>query len=64
MKTTTTETASVSAAAEPLLKYEVLVDSVKIGAVIAYRTAQVNLTKAQAEALNSAQPDTVKFLGI
>jgi hypothetical protein len=61
----TSETASAAATTDqPLLKYEVLVDSVKIGAVIAYRTAQVNLTKAQAEALNSAQPDTVRFLGI
>jgi hypothetical protein len=61
--TTTTETASVSAA-ETRLVYEVLADSVKIGGVIAFRTARVHLTKSQAETLNSAQPDTVRFLGI
>lgn len=48
----------------PLAVYEVLVSEVKIGGVIAYRTARVNLTKDQAEALNAAQPDTVRFVGI
>lgn len=50
--------------AEKLAIYEVLFPSVKIGAVIAYRTARVNLTKTQADALNAAQPGTVRFLGI
>lgn len=44
--------------------YEVLVKSVQIGGVIAYRTARVQLTKEQADALNTAQPETVRFLGI
>jgi hypothetical protein len=44
--------------------YEVLVPSVKIGGAICYRTARVRLTKAAAEALNAAQPNTVRFLGI
>lgn len=59
MKTTTAETT-----APTLLVYEVLVKSVKIGGVIAYRTARVNITKEQADALNAAQPDTVKLIGI
>lgn len=46
------------------LIYEVLVASVKIGGVIAYKTARVNLTKEQADALNAAQAGTVKLLGI
>jgi hypothetical protein len=49
---------------EARMLYEVLVPSVKIGAVIAYRTAQVRLTTAEAEALNAAQPETVRFLGL
>ncbi len=57
-KTTTTGEAS------PLAVYEVLANEVKIGGVIAYRTARVNLTKEQADALNAAQPDTVRFIGI
>lgn len=48
----------------PLMKYEVLCEQVKVGEVIAYRTAQVNLTQAQAEALESVQPGSLKFLGI
>lgn len=59
------DTTSASAAEPaPLLSYEVMVDQVKIGKVIAFRTARVNLTKAQADTLNEAQPDTVRFLGI
>lgn len=50
--------------APALAVYEVLCESVKIGGVIAYRTARVNLTQGQANALNSAQPNTVRFLGI
>lgn len=50
--------------APALAIYEVLCESVKIGGVIAYRTARVNLTTEQASALNTAQPGTVKFLGI
>lgn len=48
----------------PLAVYEVLVNEVKLGGVIAYRSARVNLTKEQADALNAAQPNTVKFIGI
>jgi hypothetical protein len=51
-------------AALSLAVYEVLVDELKVGGVIAYRTARVNLTKEQAAALNDAQPDSVKFIGI
>lgn len=44
--------------------YEVLVPTVKIGGVIAYKGARVNLTQEQADALNKAQTNTVRFLGI
>jgi len=47
-----------------LAVYEVLAPSIKLGGVIAYRSARVNLTKEQAEALNEAQAETVKFIGI
>jgi hypothetical protein len=67
----TTDSAAAEAApstpeAAPVLGvYEVLVPGpIKIGGVLAYKTAQVNLTKAQADALNAAQPGTVKFIGI
>ncbi len=53
-----------SAAPPQLAIYEVRAKSVKIGGVIAYEHARVMLTQAQAEALNAAQADTVKFLGI
>jgi hypothetical protein len=59
-----TDDANTTTPAVALAVYEVLVPSVKIGGVIAYRTARVNLTKEQAEALNKNQPDTVRFLGI
>ncbi len=61
-----TKTAKEEGAVEetPRLKYEVLCETLKVGAVIAYRTAQVNLTKAQADALEAAQPGSVKFLGV
>lgn len=61
---TTTDAPASEKPAEPTAVYEVLVESVKIGAVIAYRTARVNLTPSQAETLNSIQPDTVRFVGI
>lgn len=60
-ETATTETATTAPA---LAIYEVLCESVKIGGVVAYRTARVNLTQEQATALNAAQAGTVKFLGI
>ena len=47
-----------------LLRYRVLVRSVSIRSVTAYCGAEVNLTALQAEALNTAQPGTVEFLGI
>lgn len=58
------DTTTTTTPEEPRSIYEVLCASVKIGAVIAYRGARVNLTKTQAEALNAAQPGTVRFLGI
>jgi hypothetical protein len=59
-----TTTATPEEKPETTAIYEVLAATVKIGGVIAYRTARVNLTKTQADALNAAQPDTVRFLGI
>lgn len=48
----------------PLLKYEVTAKMIKIGGCLCYRTARVNLTQEQADAINKAQPDSVKFLGV
>ena len=61
---TTPAAAPATPAAPALAIYEVLCESVKIGGVIAYRTGRVNLTQDQASALNTAQPGTVRFLGI
>ncbi len=58
------ETIETTTTAPALAIYEVLCESVKIGGVIAYRTARVNLTQEQVDALNAAQPGTVRFLGI
>lgn len=58
------KTTDIDTLAAPTAIYEVLADCLKIGGVLAYRTARVNLTKEQAEALNAAQPGSVKFLGI
>jgi hypothetical protein len=58
------ETTSTETTAPALAIYEVLCESVKIGGVIAYRTARVHLTQEQAAALNAAQAGTVRFLGI
>ena len=63
-ETTADETIPPVPPTPQLAIYEVLVKSVKIGGVIAFRTARVNLTKEQADALNAAQPDTVKFIGV
>lgn len=62
----TTEVASAPAAAEePRAFYEVLVDGpTKVGGVLAYKTARLSLTKAQADTINAAQPGTVQFLGV
>lgn len=68
MKTPTTKPEPAPAAADEipaaLLRYRVRVPSVSLGSVTAYCGASVNLTAAQAEALNTAQPGTVEFLGI
>lgn len=53
-----------AAAAATLLKYEVMVPELSCGPVTAYRTAVLNLTKAEAEAINSAAPGAVEFRGI
>lgn len=58
------DTPSPQSTAPALSVYEVLCKSIKVGGVIAYRSARVNLTKEQADALNSAQPGSVRFLGI
>jgi hypothetical protein len=65
-KSDTTDVSSAPAAAEePRSFYEVLVDGpIKVGGVLAYRTAQVKLTKTQADQLNAEQAGTVKFLGV
>lgn len=49
---------------EPLMSYEVTAAEIKIGAVIAYRTARVKLTKSKADALLDAMPGSLKLLGL
>lgn len=44
--------------------YEVTCHSVEIGELLCYRTHRLRLTKEQAAALNDAQPETVRFVGI
>jgi hypothetical protein len=56
--------ASTTTEAPARVLYEVLAEKLKVGKVIAYRTARVNLTSAQADEINAAAPGTVKFLGI
>jgi len=58
------DAAETTTTATGLAVYEVTCESIKIGGVIAYRTARVNLSKDQADALNSNQPGTVRFVGI
>jgi hypothetical protein len=60
------DAASATPESAPVLGvYEVLATGpIKIGGVLAYKTAQVRLTTAQADALNAAQPGSVQFIGI
>jgi hypothetical protein len=44
--------------------YEVTCHSVEIGELLCYRTHRLRLTKEQSAALNDAQPETVRFVGI
>ena len=55
----TTHTAEI-----PLFLYEVTCHSVEIDGLLCYRTHRLRMTKAQAAALNDAQPETVRFVGI
>lgn len=65
-KTDTAANAATPQADPPaLLKYEVLCEGpLKVGGVLAYRTARLNLTQAQADAINTAAPGSLRFLGI
>jgi hypothetical protein len=63
--TTDVSSPNPAVAEEPRSFYEVTAEGpIKIGGVLAYRTAQVKLTKAQADALNAELPGSVKFLGV
>lgn len=67
MKDNTTAANAATPQADPpaLLKYEVTCDGpLKVGGVLAWRGARLNLTQAQADAINAAQPASVRFLGI
>lgn len=59
-----TADATAEAPSTALLVYEIIVSELRVSGVIAYQTARVNLTKAQAEAINDAQPGSLKFIGI
>lgn len=52
-------------ATEPVYVYEVVIDGpVKIGGVLAYKTARLHLTKDRAAMVNEAFPGALKLLGI
>jgi len=55
---------SATASTDPQGIYEVTCHSVEIGELLCYRTHRLTLTLSQAEALNAAQPETVRFVGI
>ena len=65
-KTTNEDESAAGAAQEsPRAVYEVLVDGpLKIGGVLAYKTARVNLTKEQADTINANEPGALRFLGV
>ena len=62
--TTAPDAAPAAAATEPAATYEVICHSIEIGPLICYRTHRLPLTKAQADAINANQPDSVRFVGI
>ena len=65
MKNTDTTASSAAAAATIKLVYEVTAEGpIKVGGVLAFRTARLSLTKDQADAINTAFPDALKCIGI
>ena len=65
MKDKPDTTTTTAPAAPALLFYEVLADGpLKVGGALAFRTARLNLTKEQADALLTAVPGCIRFLGI
>lgn len=63
--TTATLPEPAAAVPPPTGIYEVLCEGpLKVGGVLAYRTARLNLTQPQADALLAAQPECIRFLGI
>ncbi|MCU0751422.1 MAG: hypothetical protein MUF86_11370 [Akkermansiaceae bacterium] len=44
--------------------YEVICHSIEIDHLICYRTHRLYLTKAQADAINNNQPESLRFVGI
>lgn len=61
---TSAATTSPRPADEPTAIYEVICHSIEIDHLICYRTHRLPLTKAQADAINENQPDSVRFVGI
>ncbi len=65
MKDKPTDTTAAPADPPALLIYEITTPGpLKIGSVLAYVGGQVRMTKEHADALNTAQPGSVRFLGI
>lgn len=64
--TTKPESKTTAPAAPPaLLIYEITTPGpLKIGSVLAYAGGQVRMTQEHADALNTAQPGSVRLLGI
>jgi hypothetical protein len=50
--------------AESTAIYEVICHSIEIDHLICYRTHRLRLTKAQADAINTNQPESVRFVGV
>lgn len=58
-----TEDANTTQADAPAI-YEVICHSIEIDHLICYRTHRLYLTKAQADAINNNQPESLRFVGI
>jgi hypothetical protein len=63
MKETPT-TEEPAATPELAALYEVTCHAIELDHLICYRTHRLTLTKAQADAINANQPDSVRFVGI
>jgi hypothetical protein len=59
-----TEDANTTNADGSTAIYEVICHSIEIDHLICYRTHRLYLTRAQADAINNNQPESLRFVGI